>query len=77
MTCRQLTDRLTPGGRLVITFATAQRQPNGEWRYWPIHNQAATLTAALNNQPGITAEFRRGPNSRHYNNMAIVIDKSH
>jgi SAM-dependent methyltransferase len=73
--CRRLVGLLARGGRLVSTFATAQTLPNGERRYWPVHQLAQTLVEEYGQYPGTTATLAHGPDSRQFNNVAIVIDK--
>jgi ubiquinone/menaquinone biosynthesis C-methylase UbiE len=75
-TCRQLTQLLAPGGRLVCTFATARRQPDGSWKWWPIHEQAQRLVHALQQHAAITAALASGPDSRQFNNIAIIVDRA-
>jgi SAM-dependent methyltransferase len=65
---------LAPGGRLVSTFATARRLPNGEWDYWDVQSSAEALIQEFEQYSGCRASLRRGPDSREYNNVAIVID---
>ena len=72
----QILSLLTAPGRLVTTFATAQTHGTGEREYWPLHRQAETLVEQLQQQASIHAELRSGPDSRQFNNVAIVIDKS-
>jgi SAM-dependent methyltransferase len=74
--CTRLGSILAHGGRLVSTFATARKLPNGEWGYWDIHCLAEALVKELDQSPNITASLLYGPDSRHYNNVAIVIDKA-
>jgi SAM-dependent methyltransferase len=74
--CTRLITILAHGGRLVSTFATARRLPNGDWKYWDIHPLAEALIQELDQYPNITATLRYGPDSRAYNNVAIVIDKA-
>ena len=73
--CRHLVSLLAEGGRLVSTLATAHRQANGEWSYWDVQQAVAALVKELDQCPGITATLEYGPDSRDYNNVAIVIDK--
>ena len=72
--CQRLINLLAPGGRLVSTFATAQTLANGERVYWPLHQRAEALVRAVQ-QAEIAAHLAYGPDSRQYNNVAIVIDK--
>ena len=67
---------LAHGGRLVSTFATARKLPNGEWSYWDVHHLAEALVKEFDQYPNIAATLLYGPNSRQYNNVAIVIDKA-
>ena len=73
--CQQLIALLAPGGRLVSTFATARSLRNGERVYWPLHEQAETLVEGVNRQPGVSAHLAGGPDSRQFNNVALVIDR--
>jgi ubiquinone/menaquinone biosynthesis C-methylase UbiE len=73
--CTQLVSMLAPGGRLVSTFATARKLPNGEWQYWDVQHVAEALIQAFDPDLNITAALPYGPDSRAYNNVAIVIDK--
>jgi SAM-dependent methyltransferase len=74
--CMGLIAILAHSGRLVSTFATARRLPNGDWNYWDVHRQAEALVKQLDQHPRITATLMYGPDSRTYNNVAIVIDKA-
>ena len=74
--CLRLISLLAHGGRLVSTFATARRLPNGEWNYWDVHRLAEALITDFDQQPNLTATLMNGQDSRHYNNVAIVIDKA-
>jgi ubiquinone/menaquinone biosynthesis C-methylase UbiE len=74
--CTQLIRLLAHGGRLVSTFATARKRPNGEWQYWEVQHVAEALVKAFDPYPNIAATLLYGPNSRTYNNVAIVIDKA-
>jgi SAM-dependent methyltransferase len=73
--CEQLMELLAPTGRLVSTFATGQRLPTGEWTFWKIHHQAEALVEALKQRPELKATLAYGPDSRQFNNVAIVIEK--
>jgi SAM-dependent methyltransferase len=74
--CTQLNSLLTRGGRLVSTYATARKQPNGDWSYWEVHRRAEALAQELDRRPNITATLLYGPDSRQYNNVALVIDRA-
>lgn len=74
--CTQLVSLLVSGGRLVSTFASARMLPNGEWRYWDVHHLAEALVKEFDQYPNISATLRYGPDSRQYNNVALVIDKA-
>jgi len=74
--CTHLVSLLAHGGRLVSTFATARKLPNGEWRYWEVHHLAEALVKEFDQYPDIAATLLYGPDSREYNNVAIVIDKA-
>ena len=73
----QILPLLTAQGRCVITFATAQTRSTGERAYWSLHSQAETLVQQLRQQSDIRAELLFGPDSRQFNNVAIVVDKLH
>jgi SAM-dependent methyltransferase len=73
--CLRLVDLLAPGGRLVSTFATARKLPTGEWSYWDVQRVAEVLVEELGRQPHVQARLLVGPDSREYNNVAVVIDK--
>lgn len=66
---------LAPGGRIVVTLATGTVSRAGDDQFWPLHQQVEALVGALNSWPEIVAEVRRGPNSRQFNNVAIVLRK--
>jgi SAM-dependent methyltransferase len=73
--CHNLIKLLAHGGRLVSTFATAHTLPTGERVYWPLHQRAEGLVRDIQQQANVTAQLAHGPDSRQYNNVAIVIDK--
>jgi SAM-dependent methyltransferase len=73
--CHQLLNLLAHGGRLVSTFATAHTLAHGERVYWPLHQRAEALVREVQQQATVTAHLAYGPDSRQYNNVAIVIDK--
>lgn len=62
-------------GRLVTTFATGQLLSTGDWAYWPLHQQVEALVQELRQWNLTSVILQHGPNSRHYNNVAIVIEK--
>lgn len=64
---------LAPGGRIVVTLATGTVSASGDDQHWPLHQQVVVLVGVLNSWPEVTAELRRGPNSRQFNNVAIVL----
>jgi SAM-dependent methyltransferase len=74
--CTRLVSMLAHGSRLVSTFATARKLPNGDWGYWEVHHLAEVLVKELDQYPNIAATLLYGPDSRAYNNVAIVIDKA-
>jgi SAM-dependent methyltransferase len=74
--CAQLAGLLARGGRLVSTFATARRLANGDWSYWEVHARAEALIEEFDQRPGLAAKLLRGPDSRQFNNVAIVIDRA-
>jgi hypothetical protein len=71
--CADLVRMLKPGGALVVTFATGQTLPTGEYMSWPLHHRAETLVHELQQQGIISAALHVGPDSRQYNNVAIVV----
>jgi SAM-dependent methyltransferase len=71
----QIVALLADGGRFVTTFATARSGPTGERTYWPLHARAQALVVDLDQERGIRATFAYGPDSRQFNNVAIVIEK--
>ena len=73
--CHHLIKLLAHGGRVVSTFATAHTLPTGERVYWPLHQRAEALVRDIQQQANIAAHLAYGPDSRQYNNVAIVIDK--
>lgn len=66
---------LAPGGRIVVTLATGTVSRAGDDQFWPLHQQVEALVRTLNTWPESTVELRRGPNSRQFNNVAIVLRK--
>ena len=73
--CQQLINLLARGGRLVSTFATAHSLPDGERVYWPVHQRAEVLVREVEQQTNSAAHLAIGPDSRQYNNVAVVIDR--
>jgi SAM-dependent methyltransferase len=69
----ELAGLLAPGGTLAITLATARQSASGEWDFWPVHQRALEVVEALRRGGFRHAELRHGPNSRSYNNVAIVV----
>jgi ubiquinone/menaquinone biosynthesis C-methylase UbiE len=74
--CTRLVGLLARPGRLISTFATARKFPNGEWRYWDVQRRAEALVNEFDQHPGLRATLLYGPDSREYNNVAIAIDKA-
>jgi SAM-dependent methyltransferase len=74
--CQRLISLLAHGGRLVSTFATARKLPNGEWSYWDVHHLAEALVREFDQYPNLIATLLYGPDSRDYNNVAIVVDRA-
>lgn len=72
---QQLVELLNPGGRLVCTFATARTLATGQQEWWPVHQQAVRLVQQLHQRPQISATLAFGPDSRQFNNVAIVVDR--
>lgn len=66
---------LAPGGTVVVTLATGTVSASGDDQLWPLHQQVEALVGALNRWPGISVELQRGPNSRQFNNVAIMLRK--
>jgi SAM-dependent methyltransferase len=73
--CQHLINLLARGGTLVSTFATARTMPNGDRMYWPLQQRAEALVRDIQQQTNTVAHLAYGPDSRQYNNIAIVIDK--
>lgn len=73
--CTRLITMLAHGGRLVSTFATARKRPNGAWAYGDIHQLAEALVKEFDYSGDVAATLLYGPDSRAYNNVAIVIDR--
>jgi ubiquinone/menaquinone biosynthesis C-methylase UbiE len=71
----ELLRTLAPGGLIVVTLATGTVSPSGADQFWPLHYQVEALVQTLSQRYGSSAELRRGPNSRHYNNLALVLRK--
>lgn len=70
-----LTHVLKDHGTIIVTFATAQILPTGEWTYWPLHEQVEALVQKLQQWDLTSVALERGPPSRQYNNVAIVLRK--
>lgn len=66
---------LAPDGRIVVTLATGTVSRAGEDQFWPLHQQVEALVGELNSWPNVTTELRRGPSSRQFNNVAMVLRK--
>jgi SAM-dependent methyltransferase len=74
--CADLAGLLKHGGRLVVTLATGQRRAAGTYEYWPLHEQVEAVVQELQQSGRVsTAALYEGPNSRQYNNIAIVVQK--
>jgi SAM-dependent methyltransferase len=73
---RQLVALLAPGGRLVSTFATTRTRPDGTREVWPVQVQAEALAVALAEQRDLQVALRSGPNSRQFNNLALVVERA-
>jgi SAM-dependent methyltransferase len=67
--CQRLISLLARGGRLVSTFATADKPPNGEWRYWEVQRLAEALVKEFDQYRNLTATLLYGPDSCQYNNV--------
>jgi hypothetical protein len=66
---------LAPGGRVVVTLATGTVSQSGDDTFWPLHQQVEALVGRLNHWPGILVKLQRGPNSRQFNTVALVLHK--
>jgi SAM-dependent methyltransferase len=73
--CQHLIKLLAHGGRLVSTCATAHTTATGERVYWPLHQRAEAVVQEVQQQANVAAHLADGPDSRQYNNVALVIDK--
>jgi SAM-dependent methyltransferase len=73
---RRLIALLAPGGRLVSTFATTRTRLDGTREVWPVQAQAESLAAALAAECGLQVDVRSGPNSRQFNNLALVVSRA-
>jgi SAM-dependent methyltransferase len=71
----ELVHLLAKGGTLAIIFATAHTLPSRERVYWPLHEQAQALVHELGQHPEFTVSLQHGPDSRQFNNVAIVVRK--
>ncbi len=60
----------------MITLATARTERNGERLFWPLHQRVGELVEQLGQEVGVDARLAAGPDSRQFNNVAIVIDRS-
>ncbi len=72
---RRLLDLLTPGGRLITTFATATRDAEGSYAYWPLQHQVENLVQHFQHEADIQIQLAVGPDSRQFNNVALIIDR--
>lgn len=66
---------LRPGGRLVATFATATRAASGTYSYWPLQQEAEAVAAELSQHPEFAARLVEGPDSRQFNNVALILER--
>jgi ubiquinone/menaquinone biosynthesis C-methylase UbiE len=74
-TLTDLVRLLAGGGKLVVTFATAETLPSGERVSWPLHERAEQLVRDLQRHDGLSATLQHGPDNRQYNNVALVIER--
>ena len=74
-TSARLAELLAPGGRLVSTFATTRTLPGGEREVWPIQQAVEELVAGYAGHPTLRASLEHGPDSRQFNNVALVIER--
>jgi ubiquinone/menaquinone biosynthesis C-methylase UbiE len=65
---------LKPGGALMITLSTGRTTPAGERVYSPLQATLETqIVPALQQQGHQHVAIEYGPDSRHYNNVAVVV----
>ena len=74
-TSQRLTELLAPGGRLVSVFATTKTLPGGERQVWSIQQVAEDVVADYDGNPALAARLECGPDSRQFNNVALVIER--
>lgn len=74
-TSDMLAGLLAPGGRLISVFATARTLPGGEREVWALQQAAEDLVAGYAGHPALKARLEYGPDSRQFNNVALVIEK--
>lgn len=70
-----LLDFLKPNGLLVLTLATGTVTHTGDDVYWPLYHVVEAVVQQLQVFPISSATLLRGPNSRSYNNVAIVVQQ--
>lgn len=75
-TSLRLLQCLKPQGRLIASFATATRDDIGKYHYQPLQNQAEAVVSQLQHHPELTVQLALGPDSRQFNNVALIIDRS-
>jgi ubiquinone/menaquinone biosynthesis C-methylase UbiE len=72
----QLYRLLAPGGRLVLTMATAKKDPRGRWVYWPLQAVLEQEVLPAMQRAGFReSRLENGPDSREYNNVALIAGK--
>jgi len=67
---------LKPDGRLMVTLSSGRTLPTGERIYTPLHQKLIErIVPALQRLDIRRVEFQIGPDSRQYNNVAVLIEK--
>ena len=75
-TLQHLYALLAPRGRLALTMATAKRDARGHWVHWPLQAVLEQETLPALHEIGFrSARLEHGPDSRAYNNVALVAEK--
>ncbi len=67
---------LKADGRLMITLSTGHTAPDGERVYTPLHADLTDRIVPALQQLGVrSVKLESGPDSRQYNNVAVMVDK--
>lgn len=74
-TLAELAAMLRPGGVLAVTVATGAVDTSGVFVPWPLHDDLEKWAAALRERDH-DATLAHGPNSRQFNNVAIVVRRA-